>query len=81
MRISFFEHAVDRMQKRGIPVEVVQAVLSKPDGKIRQSADKWIFFKHISGRFDNLIAIVVVQSKEEPSVEVITVMNHFEVTK
>lgn len=78
MVLSFFEHAVERMQSRAISVEIVHAILKQPEGKIRQSADKWILYKKIRGRNDNMVAVVVVFKNDRP-VEIVTVMNYFEV--
>ena len=51
--------------------------MSNPDGTIRQSSDKAIFFKEMAGRSDNMLAVVAVQ--QQSSYEVITVLVNFEV--
>lgn len=79
MEWTYSGHAVDRMLGRGISTLEVQAVLAKPDGKIKQSKDKSIYFKRISGRRDNMIAVVAVLS--ETVGEILTVMNYFEVNE
>lgn len=78
MEISYSEHAVRRMAERNISVEDISLILSAPDGKIKQSLDKWIFYKHLTGRKDNLIAAVAVELKAK-KLEIVTVMIHFEV--
>ncbi len=78
MDIKYTSHAVERMIQRKItPSEVEQTIL-KPDGKILQSLDKWIFYKKFRNRRDNLVASVAVEKKGN-NWEVITVMINFEV--
>ncbi len=81
MEWKYSSHAVDRMLQRNISVAEVEEVLSKPDGKIQQSSDKWIFFRKIIRRKDNRLAAVVVtySGNSNEKGEVLTVMNHFEV--
>ena len=67
-------HAVERMLIRNISTEDVESILRKPDGVIRQSFDKEILFKKVRNRKDNLIAVVALSK-----VEILTVMNYFEV--
>ena len=69
-------HAVHRMLLRSISHEIVKEVLDSPDGVIRQSFDKIISFKKFRGRKDNLIAVVSINK-----LEILTVMNYFEVKK
>jgi hypothetical protein len=80
MVITYSDHAVSRMMERTISVSDVTLILSHPDGKIKQSADKWIFYKHLSSRKDNLVAAVAVEKKGN-SWEIVTVMINFEVKK
>ncbi len=78
MQITYRDHAVVRMiERRLIPSEIEQ-VLLKPDGVIKQSKDKAIYYKKLRHRKDNLIAVVAI--KNEFSFEVITVLINFEVT-
>ena len=67
-------HAVERMTSRKISAQTVELIFSDPDGVIKQSFDKQIFFKRVRGRKDNMIVIVVLAE-----VEILTVMNFFEV--
>ena len=78
MEIVFSEHAVARMLERKITLDMVKAIISSPTGKIKQSRDKWIFYKAFSSRRDNNIAAVVVE-RVGIRFEVITVMINFEV--
>ena len=80
MDITYSEHAVHRMIERNISVSDVSLVLSSPDGKIKQSADKWIFYKRLPSRQDNSIAAVAVELKLNKW-EIVTVMIHFEVNR
>ena len=65
------------MLQRRISPQEVENILTEPDGVIRQSKDKFIAYKKIRGRRDNLLAAVAV---EDAGVwEVITVMVNFEV--
>ena len=66
------------MLQRNITTHEVELILADPDGVIKQSRDKFIYYKKIKGRTDNQIAAVtLVRSKNE--FEVITVMIDFEV--
>ena len=78
MEIVYTEHAVTRMLERQISSTLVREILLHPDGRIRQSADKWIFHKHFPQRTDNSVAAVAVH-RQGQIWEVITVMVHFEV--
>ncbi len=80
MDIKYSAHAVERMIQRKITPKEVEIIITNPDGKIKQSKDKYIFYKNILLRKDNLIAAVTVK-KELKSFEVITVMVNFEVKK
>jgi len=80
MKILFSSHAVERMEQRKIKSSEVELILREPDGQIRQSNDKWIFFKRFKNRHDNHIAAVAVH-REGNVFEVLTVMIHFEVKK
>lgn len=78
MNIKYRSHAVDRMLQRNITTTEVELILREPDGIIKQSQDKFIYYKKLKGRKDNLVAAVtLVKSKNE--LEVITVMIDFEV--
>jgi hypothetical protein len=78
MKIKYRPHAVDRMLQRNISTIEVELILTEPDGIIKQSQDKFIYYKKIKGRNDNSIAAVtLLKSKSE--FEVITVMIDFEV--
>jgi hypothetical protein len=81
MKLKFHEHAVQRMQERKISVDEVGQIIEEPDGKIRQSQDKWILYKKLKKRKDNLLAAVIVDRGEEDWIEVITVLINFEVRK
>jgi hypothetical protein len=51
------------LQRNNTTVEV-EFVISEPDGTIKQSRDKFIYYKKLKGREDNLIAAVtLVKSK------------------
>ncbi len=78
MKILFTSHAVTRMEERNIKPNEVELIISEPDGKIKQSKDKWIYYKSLKNRKDNNIAAVAVH-KENAMFEVLTVMIHFEV--
>ena len=78
MEVKYRTHAVERMIKRKMSPYEVEAVITDPDGKIKQSMDKFIFYKKIKGRSANLLAAVTVQ-KNRNYYEVITVMINFEV--
>jgi hypothetical protein len=78
MEIKYRSHAVNRMLQRKISTDEVELILNEPDGVIAQSLDKFIFYKKLKGRKDNLIAAVtLIKSKE--TFEVLTVMIDFEV--
>lgn len=78
MQLIFTDHAVDRMTERNISTADVKLVLTNADGEIQQSMDKRIVYKKISGRSDNLIAVVAVD-RPLGVTEVVTVMVRFEV--
>lgn len=78
MDIKYRSHAVDRMLQRNISTAEVELVISEPDGRIRQSRDKFIYYKKLKGRKDNLIAAVTL-IKSKAAIEVLTVMIDFEV--
>lgn len=78
MEIIYSSHAVERMIQRKISPQDVEQVISDPDGKIKQSKDKYIYYKKRKGREDNLLAAVAVK-KSKSHYEVITVMINFEV--
>ncbi len=78
MKIVYRDHAVSRMMVRRITPEEVAAVLKNPDGKIKQSANKWIYYRKLAKREENAVAVVTV-IVENTSFEVITVMINFEV--
>lgn len=66
------------MLQRNITTQEVELILTDPDGVIKQSRDKFIYYKKLKGRTDNQIAtVILVRSKNE--FEVITVMIDFEV--
>lgn len=77
MNVTYHAHAVDRMIERKLATQDVDSVLAKPDGVIRQSRDKAIFYKTIKGRKDNKVAVVAVE--KNGSFEVVTVLVNFEV--
>ena len=78
MEIKYRSHAVDRMLQRNISTAEIELVISEPDGTIKQSRDKYIFYKKVEGRKDNLIpAVTLIKSKD--SLEILTVMIDFEV--
>ncbi len=78
MEIKYRSHAVNRMLQRKISTDEVELILNEPDGVIEQSLDKFIFYKKLKGRKDNLMAAVtLIKSKE--TFEVLTVMIDFEV--
>mgnify|MGYP003683567653 CR=1 FL=1 len=66
------------MIQRNISTKDVELILGEPDGKIKQSQDKYIFYKKIKGRKDNLIAAVTVL-RSVNTYEIVTVMINFEV--
>ena len=78
MNIKYSSHSVDRMLQRNISTKDVELILSEPDGKIKQSQDKCIFYKKLKGRKDNLVAAVTVLRAVD-TYEIVTVMINFEV--
>ncbi len=66
------------MLQRNISTKDVELILNEPDGKIQQSQDKFIFYKKLKGRKDNLIAAVTV-IRTKTTYEIVTVMINFEV--
>lgn len=57
----------------------IHLIVQNPEGKIKQSMDKWIYYKRLNGRKDNLIAAVILIRENE--IEILTIMNFFEVKK
>ncbi len=80
MEFKYSSHAVSRMIERKISTQEVELVVNDPDGKIKQSKDKYICYKKLKNRKDNLIAVVAV-IKNRVFFEIITVMVNFEVKK
>lgn len=80
MEIKYRSHAVDRMLQRNVSTDEVELIISEPNGIIKQSRDKFIYFKRIKGRKDNSIAAVTL-IKSKDVIEVLTVMTDFEVHK
>ncbi len=78
MKIKYSSHSVDRMLQRNISTKDVELILNEPDGKIQQSQDKFIFYKKLKGRKDNLIAAVTV-IRTKKTYEIVTVMINIEV--
>lgn len=78
MKVTYSSHAVERMMQRDISIIDVELLLSKPDGIIKQSMDKFIHYKSLEGRNDNDLAAVTVFRKND-IYEVLTVMINFEV--
>lgn len=78
MEIKYSSHAVERMIQRNITTQDVELVITDPDGSIKQSRDKIIFYRKIKHRKDNLMAAVTVL-KTKKICEVITVMVNFEI--
>jgi hypothetical protein len=76
--VKYRSHAVDRMLERKISTVEVEMILLEPDGVIKQSLDKYIYYKNLKGRTDNMIAAVTI-TKKHKSFEVLTVMIDFEV--
>ena len=80
MEIKYRSHAVDRMLQRNISTGEVKLIINEPDGMIKQSRDKFIYYKKIKGRKDNdIAAVTLIESKD--TLEVLTVMIDFEVQK
>jgi len=80
MEIIYTPHAVERMMQRVVSPQEVELLLGNPDGIIAQSKDKFIYYKKIRGRKDNVLAAVVVHKRND-LYEVITVMVNFEVPR
>jgi hypothetical protein len=78
MEIKYSSHAVERMIQRNITTQDVELLITDPDGTIKQSRDKIIFYRKIKHRKDNLIVAVTVL-KTKTIYEVITVMVNFEI--
>ncbi len=78
MEIKYRSHAVNRMLKRKISTLEVELIISDPDGTIKQSRDKFIYYKSIKGRDDNLLAAVTIMNSKD-TIEVLSVMIDFEV--
>ena len=76
--VIYRSHAVERMLQRKISTVEVEMVLLEPDGVIKQSLDKYIYYKKLKGRTDNMVAAVAIKKKHD-SFEVLTVMIDFEV--
>jgi hypothetical protein len=76
MLLVYSPHAIERMRQRSISFEEIQRIVDEPDGTIRQTMDKTIYFKNVSGRQDNDLAVVAVTRVDE-SREVLTVMHRF----
>ena len=53
-------------------------ILNEPDGVIKQSQDKSIYYKKLKARDDNMVAAVAL-IKTKGSFEILTVMIDFEV--
>ena len=75
--IELYGHCL-KWAKRIISTDKVELILSDPDGIIKQSRDKFIYYKKLKGRTDNLIAAVTL-IKSNNFFEVITLMIDFEV--
>lgn len=78
MEIKYRSHAVDRMLQRNISTLEVEMILNEPDGVIKQSQDKSIYYKKLKARDDNMVAAVAL-IKTKGSFEILTVMIDFEV--
>jgi hypothetical protein len=78
MDVKYRSHAVDRMLERKISTTEIELILADPDGVIKQSLDKYIYYKKLKGRTDNMVAAVTI-TKKHKSFEVLTVMIDFEV--
>jgi len=77
MEITYTPHAVERMIQKQIAPSDVEILVAEPDGRIRQSHDKVIYYRNFKGRSDNALAAVVVQIRHNYS-QVITVMVNFQ---
>jgi hypothetical protein len=78
VEIKYRSHAVERMLQRKISTIEVEMIILEPDGIIKQSQDKFIYYKKLKSRSDNMIAAVTV-TKGPDSFEVLTIMIDFEV--
>jgi len=78
MEIKYRSHAVDRMLQINISTIEVELVISEPDRVIKQSQDKYIYYKKLKRRTDNLVAAVTL-TKPRESFEILAVMINFEV--
>jgi hypothetical protein len=78
MEIVYTAHAVKRMYEREISTEQVAMMLESPQGIIRQSKDKAIYYKSFKSRKDNLMAAVAVELVAG-KYEVLTAMVNFKV--
>ena len=76
--VKYRSRAVERMLQRNISTVEVESVIFEPDGVIKQSQDKFIYYKKLKGRTDNMIAVVAI-SKKQKSFEILTVMIEFKV--
>ena len=76
--VKYRSHAVERMLERKISTVEVEMILLEPDGIIKQSLDKFIYYKKLKGRSDNMVAAVAIFKKHK-AFEVLTVMIDFEV--
>lgn len=66
------------MLKRNISTIELELILTETDGTIKQSRDKFIYYKKIKRPNDNSItAVTLLKSKNE--FEIITVMIDFEI--
>jgi hypothetical protein len=81
VQLKFHPHAVERMLERKISVSEVEQIVSDPDGKIAQTRDKFILYKKLAKRSDNLVAAVVLDRLPGDVLEVVTVLVNFEVKK
>ena len=81
MEIKFHLHAIERMQERKVTAGEIKEVIERPDGRMQQSKDKWIYYRTLKHRRDNAIAAVILSAVPHDLVEVITVLIHFEVKK
>lgn len=77
--ILYRSHAIDRMEERRIATKEIEEVIHNPDGEIKQSEDKKIFYKKFPKRNDSNIAVVAVE--QSAAYVVLTVMINFEVYK
>ena len=66
------------MLQRNRSTAEVELVISEPDRVIKQSQDKYIYYKKLKGRTDNLV-VAVTLTKSRAFFEILTVMINFEV--